>query len=438
MPDFDSASEFSMSQIADPESGAFNQDIEELGPYELTRLLGSGGMSRVFHGRHRRSGQEVAVKILRPEMLQRKHVVMRFQTEFRAARKLFHPNLVRALDFGLEQGLPYLVLEYVPGRSLFEMMRERLRLPEAEAVPIIRQTAEGLQVAHQMNLIHRDIKPANILLTVDGIPKLSDLGLAKDLLSEEAITRSGASLGTLHYMAPEQFMNARKADARADLYSLAVTLYHVVVGRLPFTGGQLTMLQKKLANQFVPPRDIVPTLSAGINRLIVKCLQANPDDRPASCGEFLDMLDAATANLPVTSPVIELPPTKPAPDNRRSEVRISTSLQSSCAMLMNPSKESWRGRVVDVSPGGAHLLVDRRFEVGTIVVVDVDDEQLQESLSFMIRVTWVRPGVEAGSWRVGGKFHRRMSPLELERLLQNEQRTVMLQENDKVAPAIKA
>ena len=98
-------------------------------------------------------------------------------------------------------------------------------------------------------------------------------------------------------------------------------------------------------------------------------------------------------------------------------------------MLMNPNKESWKGRVVDVSPGGAHLLVDRRFEVGSVVVVDVDDEQLEEPLSFMIRVTWVRPGVETGSWRVGGKFHRRMSPSELQRLFQGEQHTVMLQES---------
>src|SRR5437667_12544504 len=115
MADLEPASELSIPVEAVVNRDVYDRDIEEIGPYELTRLLGAGGMSRVFLGRHRRTGQEVAVKILRPEMLVKRHVVQRFQSEFRAARKLFHPNLVRALDFGFDQGLAYLVLEYIPG-----------------------------------------------------------------------------------------------------------------------------------------------------------------------------------------------------------------------------------------------------------------------------------------------------------------------------------
>jgi serine/threonine protein kinase len=431
MSDLDPYVDLSASEAADAERGAFYQNIKEIGPYELTRLIGSGGMSRVYHGRHKRTGQEVAVKVLRPEMLERKHVVRRFHSEFRAARKLIHPHLVRALDFGMDQGLPYLALEYIAGQSLFEMMRAKLRLPEVEAVRLIRQTAEGLRIAHQMNVIHRDIKPANILITAEGNAKLSDLGLAKDLLAAESITRSGASLGTLHYMAPEQFLNARKADARADLYSLAVTLYHVLTGRLPFSGGQMTMLQKKKTNQFVPPRAIVPALSIAVNRLIVQAMRANPDERPPTCGDFLSQLDVVDSPLPATMPSIDLAPVASAPnaDNRRVENRFPTSLRGSCTVLMSTQKETWKGQVVDISAGGANVLVDRRFEIGSLVAVDVDDEQLDEPLSFTLRVTWVRPGELAGSWNVGGKFHRRMPHSELQRLLQRELGTVLLHES---------
>jgi serine/threonine protein kinase len=403
----------------------FQKDLREIGPYSIVRPIGSGGMSRVFLAKDPRSGQDVAVKVLRPEMLERPNVVRRFQSEFRSTRKLCHPSLVRAIEFNQDQGLPYLVLEYVEGRSLFEIIRERLRLPEQEALPIIRQTAEGLQVAHRLNLVHRDIKPGNILVSSDGVAKLSDLGLAKDLMSADAITRSGASLGTLHYMAPEQFLDARKADSRSDLYSLGVTLYHLVTGRLPFSGGQLTMLKKKKANQFTPPRDIVPTLSAGTQQLLMRALRGDPAERHPTCGEFLSDLDVAINN----SSQIDAKSLCSSPDNRRAETRFPTLLRGTCAMLMDPSKDSWRGHVVDISAGGAHIVVDRRFEIGTLLAVDVDDEQLDETISFTIRISWVRPGAEKNSWSIGGRFHRRMPPSELEKLLKREIHTVVLQVN---------
>jgi serine/threonine protein kinase len=359
-------------------------------------------------------------------MLKRPHIVKRFHAEFRAARKLFHPNLVRALDFGVDQGVAYLALEYVAGRSLFEMMREKLRLSEAEAAPIYRQTAQGLLVAHQLNIVHRDIKPANILIAEDGVVKVSDLGLAKDLLSDEALTRSGASLGTLQYMAPEQFMNARRADHRSDIYSLGVTFYHVLTGRLPFTGGQLTMLQKKLKNDVVPPRDIMPNLSAAMNQLLMQSLRADPDDRPATVSDVLSRLDST--DRASSSAIIALKADSAlTPDNRRADDRFAADLSGSCSILMGPSREAYRGQVIDISAGGAHLRVPRRFEVGSIVIVDIADEQIDEPISFMIRVAWIRPA--DGDWRIGGRFHRRLPPSELQRLLHRELQTVVLHES---------
>src|SRR5436853_6163808 len=131
------------------------------------------------------------------------------------------------------------------------------------------------------------------------------------------------------------------------------------------------MLKKKKANQLTPPREIIPTLSVAVNQLLMRTLRANPDERPATCGEFLADLEAAGQALVAEAKQ----PAQVAPDNRRAETRFQTWLQGSCAMLMNPCKDSWRGRVVDISAGGAHLVVNRRFETGTLLAVDVDDEQ---------------------------------------------------------------
>ena len=187
------------------------EDLEEIGPYELKRLLGSGGMSRVFLGRHRHTGNEVAVKILRPEMLVKRHAVQRFQSEFRAcAQAHCIPIWCGPSISGLTKEWPYLVLEYIPGRSLFEIIREKLRLPEEEAVRFIRQTAQGLQLAHRMNVIHRDIKPGNILVTLAGEAKLSDLGLG------ERFARRG-----IHHSQRRQPRNPSLYGARAIHESLA-------------------------------------------------------------------------------------------------------------------------------------------------------------------------------------------------------------------------
>jgi len=181
----------------------------------------------------------------------------------------------------------------------------------------------------------------------------------------------------------------------------------------------------------VPPRDFVPSLSNGINRLVVQCLQPKPDDRPTTCGEFLERLETARGKAE-TLPSFQLPPVNVTglTDNRRAEDRIPTELKSSCSMPMNPRKEIWRGKVVDISPGGAHLLVERRFEVGSLLAVDVDDEQLPEPLGFLLCVTWVRQGDAPGSWHVGGRFPRRMPSSEMQRLIQRELMTVMLRESD--------
>ncbi len=200
-------------------------------------------------------------------------LVKRFEQEFFAAQRLDHPNIVRALDFGETGGVPYLVMEFVEGESLGQKIQREGRLSEAEAIRIIAQVAQGLHRAHKMNLVHRDIKPDNVMVMPDGTAKLCDLGLVKELEADLNLTRTGRGLGTPHFMAPEQFRNAKNADARCDIYSLGATLYMMVTGELPFKStGPLDAWMKKIQNELIDPREIVPSLSERVNWAILRAM----------------------------------------------------------------------------------------------------------------------------------------------------------------------
>jgi len=224
----------------------------------------------------------------------------RFEQEFRAASRLDHPNIVRALDYRDAGNMPYLVMEFVEGESLGQKLEREGRMPEAEAIRIIAQVAQGLHRAHKQNLIHRDVKPDNILVTADGTAKLADLGLVKELETDLNLTRTGRGLGTPHFMAPEQFRNAKNADARCDIYSLAATLYMMVTGELPFKStGPLDAWMKKIQNELTAPRQLVPTLSDRLDWAIRRAMSADPDKRPISCREFIeDLTGHSTRRLP--------------------------------------------------------------------------------------------------------------------------------------------
>ncbi len=259
-----------------------------LGDYELLELIGEGGSCQVFRGRHRGTGQVVAVKIL-PERTASNPVLMRrFEQEFCAARRCDHPNIVRALDFDGGPRTPFLVMEHVDGESLGTRLERDGPMPEEEALRVIVAVCRGLLYAHSLGMIHRDVKPDNVLLARSGDIKITDLGLVKELLLDQDLTRTGRGLGTPHYMAPEQFRNAKAADVRADVYSVGATLYSAVTGRLPFGGSSpLEAWKRKMAVRLEPPRALVPTLSPRTDLLIRRCLEAEPDRRPSSCEEIV-------------------------------------------------------------------------------------------------------------------------------------------------------
>jgi serine/threonine protein kinase len=265
--------------------------LRSVAQYDLLNKIADGGMGTVYRARHRDTGEVVAVKIVPNHLLNNPVYLKRFEQEYAAARALEHPNIVKALDFGREGDLPYLVMEYVEGESLGQRLDRIHHLSEREAIGIIGQAAQGLHKAHKAGLVHRDVKPDNMMLTKDGQVKLTDLGLVKELDTDLNLTRTGRGLGTPHFMAPEQFRNAKNADIRCDIYSLAATLYQMVTGELPFKSmSPLDAWMKKIHNELAPPRQLMPDLSERVDWAIRRSMSSDPNQRAATCREFVEDL----------------------------------------------------------------------------------------------------------------------------------------------------
>jgi eukaryotic-like serine/threonine-protein kinase len=262
------------------------------GRYDLGERLGVGGMSTVRLARDRRLEREVAVKVLAEHLAEDPQFVARFRREALAAARLVHPNIVQVFDFGLDEptGRHYIVMEYIRGQSAAEILRERSILPVSEALAIVSHACRGLDYAHRNGVVHRDIKPGNLLRSEEGIVKVADFGIARNLGDESSITQVGSVLGTAAYLAPEQ-AHGEEAGPRADLYGLGVVTYQALSGRLPYEAQSLTELALKqqreappLLNQLNP--DVTPQLAAAVDR----ALALDPRDRFASAEEMRQAL----------------------------------------------------------------------------------------------------------------------------------------------------
>ena len=264
--------------------------VKTVGNYELLHLIAEGGMGAVWRARSLHDSSVVAIKIIPAETARNPLLLKRFEQEFKAASLINHPNVVKALDFG--GGVtPFLVMEFVDGESLGQRVERLGPIVETEAVRLIGQVCEGLHRAHKQGLIHRDVKPDNVLVTWEGVAKLTDLGLVKGLEVEMNLTRTGRGLGTPHYMAPEQFRNAKNADVRCDVYSLGATLYTLVTGAIPF--DKLTPLDcwlRKSKGELPTPRQLNPDLSERLDWAVRRAMGADAATRPASCREFMEDL----------------------------------------------------------------------------------------------------------------------------------------------------
>ena len=262
------------------------------GRYELGERLGVGGMSTVRLARDRRLEREVAVKVLAEHLAEDPQFVARFRREALAAARLVHPNIVQVFDFGLDEptGRHYIVMEHIRGQSLAEILRERSILPVPETLAIVSHACRGLDYAHRNGVVHRDIKPGNLLRSEEGIVKVADFGIARNMGDESSITQVGSVLGTAAYLAPEQ-AHGEEAGPRADLYALGVVTYQCLSGRLPYEAQSLTELALKQQRE-APPLlhmlnpEVTPQLAAAVDRALA--LEAG--DRFASAEEMRQAL----------------------------------------------------------------------------------------------------------------------------------------------------
>jgi len=254
------AADFGQAILLPEKTAVETADLGTLGQYELLEKLGQGGMGVVYKARHVKLDRIVALKVLSGARMVDEHAIARFEREMKAVGRLDHPNIVRATDAGEIDGTPYLVMEYVDGLDLGQLVHRLGPLPVADACELVRQAAVALQYVHDQGMVHRDVKPSNLMLTTAGQVKLMDLGLAllQDLGADAAreLTDTGQTLGTADYMAPEQASDSHQVDIRADVYSLGATLYKLLCDRAPFAGREYDTPMKKmmaLATKPVPP-----------------------------------------------------------------------------------------------------------------------------------------------------------------------------------------
>jgi serine/threonine protein kinase len=264
-----------------------------VGKYVILDCLGRGGNSVVYKARHTlMPNRYAALKTIDTKSLHVDNALARFRREIKIVAGLDHPNLVRAYDVLRTRTQTYLVLEYVAGKDLEHLVKERGPLPIGEAVDYAVQAARGLAHAHQCGVIHRDLKPANLLLTPAGVVKLTDLGLARLPSKDEGLTMPGRCLGTPEFMAPEQAEDASKADCRSDLYALGSTLFHLLTGQLPVRGGSYIHTLQQLLMAAPRPlaqarADVPPALAAIVDQLRAR----EPALRPASAVEVIALLE---------------------------------------------------------------------------------------------------------------------------------------------------
>jgi eukaryotic-like serine/threonine-protein kinase len=263
------------------------------GRYEIIGELGRGAMGVVYKAMDPVIGRTVAVKTIRLSEqgtgLSRPELLTRFQTEARAAGLLTHPNIVVVYDAGEEDGLYFITMELVEGKSLQSLLDVGQAFPLPRVLRIMDQACSALQFAHERNVVHRDIKPANLMLTADDTVKVTDFGTAK-ILQFGTVQQTAHVMGTPSYMSPEQ-VKGRAVDGRSDIFSLGVMLYEMVTNEKPFPGQNITTVIYKIVNEDpVPPRQIDPSIHAGISAVVMKALAKEPDARYQSCREMLEDL----------------------------------------------------------------------------------------------------------------------------------------------------
>jgi serine/threonine protein kinase len=284
-----------------------------LGPYRILEQVGAGGMATVYKAYHAAMDRYVAIKVLPSHLARDPGFRARFEREARTIARLEHRYILPVHDVGEDNGVPYMVMRYVDSGDLSKLIAKgSLTIPQA--VQIVSEVAEALAYAHQQGIIHRDVKPANILIGRDGNPLLTDFGIAKIYEETLQLTEEGVMIGTPTYMAPEQ-LQGQPVDARSDIYALGVVLYQAVTGEPPFVAETpLAVALMHIHNSLRPPRQINPAITESIERIILRALAKNPNDRFQTANEMAEALARSSVQPPAPAP--------PAPVQPKSSVTV--------------------------------------------------------------------------------------------------------------------
>jgi serine/threonine protein kinase/tetratricopeptide (TPR) repeat protein len=273
------------------------------GRYQIIEELGKGGMGKVYRVLDKRLKEEVALKLIKPEIASDKETIERFSNELKLARRISHRNVGRMYELMEAEGTYFITMEYVPGQDLRRLIRQTGQLTTGKAISIARQVCEGLSEAHGLSVVHRDLKPGNILIDRDGNAKIMDFGIARSI-SAKGITGAGVMIGTPEYMSPEQ-VEGKEADQRSDIYSLGIILYEMVTGRVPFEGD--TPLAIAVKHKTEAPRDpklVNAQIPEDLSRVILRCLEKEKEKRYQTAGEVRSELENIEKGIPTTERIV--------------------------------------------------------------------------------------------------------------------------------------
>ena len=275
----------------------------EFGPYRIVAPLGEGGMAAVYKAYQANMDRDVALKVLPRHFASDPQFVARFEQEAKVLAKLRHPHILPVHDYGQVDGYTYLVMPFIESGALINLLRAE-PLPLNKIERFIRQVGDALDYAHSEGIIHRDVKPSNVLVDERENCMLVDFGIAKIVEGTANLTQTGGMLGTPAYMAPEQG-RGKAADHRIDIYALGVILYEMATGRVPFKAETpIAVLVKHINDPLSPPRQVNPDLPPAVEKVILKAMAKNPDDRFATAGEMVAALSAAVAEAPAPDPMV--------------------------------------------------------------------------------------------------------------------------------------
>ncbi len=372
------------------------------GRYEIIEELGTGGMGRVYRAHDTKLNEEVALKLIKPEIAAERRVVERFRNELKTARKIRHKNVCGMYDFHEEGKTLYLTMEYVRGEDLKSLIHRMKTLTVGAAVSVARQVAEGLGEAHKLGIVHRDLKPGNIIIDKEGQAKIMDFGIARSL-SGGGTTAEGVIIGTPEYMSPEQ-VEGKEADQRSDIYALGIILFEMVTGRLPFEGETPFSIANKQKSEPPPaPKKLMPQIPEGLNKLILRCLEKDKAKRYQTAEDFLADLMATEAALPIG----ERKSARPKPKTSR-EITVKFTPKKlfvlALALLVLAAAGIILWPVIHPNKSATRVSAPSQQTLAVLPFTDLTSAKDQASLCEGIAETLINSLSSVGSLKVRGKY----------------------------------